>query len=92
VPADRTRRRHPASALLVIEVAVTSLAIDLGRKAALYAAADVPEYWVVDVPGKRCTSLAVRARLPGQNFAGAHERIRPTRLPVGHLDLAVLPA
>jgi Uma2 family endonuclease len=36
-------------ALLVIEVSVTSRAVDLGRKAAIYAAAGVPEYWVLDL-------------------------------------------
>jgi Uma2 family endonuclease len=42
---------HPTTALLVVEVAVSSHALDRGRKAELYAAAGVPEYWVVDVPG-----------------------------------------
>lgn len=40
---------HPASAALVIEIAVSSLARDLGVKAALYAAGGVPEYWVLDL-------------------------------------------
>jgi hypothetical protein len=35
--------------LLVIEVADSSLAYDLGDKASLYAAADISDYWVVDV-------------------------------------------
>jgi Uma2 family endonuclease len=40
--------RHPATALLVIEVADTSLR--KGRaKASLYARAGVPEYWIVNV-------------------------------------------
>ncbi|QYU69486.1 Uma2 family endonuclease [Leptolyngbya sp. 15MV] len=37
------------AAKLVIEVADSTLATDLGLKADLYAAAGVPEYWVVDV-------------------------------------------
>ncbi len=40
------------SVALVVEVADTTLANDLGRKAALYAAAGVPEYWVADIGGK----------------------------------------
>ncbi|MBA3878261.1 MAG: Uma2 family endonuclease [Sphingobium sp.] len=40
------------SVALVIEVADTTLAIDLGRKAALYARAGIPEYWVADVGRK----------------------------------------
>lgn len=38
-----------ASLALVIEVADTTLAHDLGRKQRIYARAGVPEYWVVDV-------------------------------------------
>lgn len=37
---------------LLIEVADSTLAQDLGLKAALYAGAGVPEYWVVDVSGR----------------------------------------
>lgn len=41
--------RHPSGALLVVEIAITSRSTDLGRKAAVYAEAGVPDYWVVDV-------------------------------------------
>lgn len=44
---------HAAQALLVIEISVTSRAIDLGRKAAIYAAAAIPEYWVLDLDRRR---------------------------------------
>ncbi len=37
--------------LLLIEVADSSLAFDLGRKSSLYAREGVAEYWVVDVAG-----------------------------------------
>lgn len=40
---------HPSGALLVVEVAIASRSTDLGRKAAVYAEAGVPDYWVVDV-------------------------------------------
>ncbi len=43
--------RHPQTALLVVEVAVSSHAIDRGLKAKLYAAAGIPVYWMVDVRG-----------------------------------------
>ncbi len=42
---------HPTTALLVIEVAVSSLRVDTGVKPRLFAEAGVAEYWVVDVPG-----------------------------------------
>src|SRR4051812_37175702 len=44
---------HPTTALLVIEVAAGSRKLDLTVKAPLYAAAAVPEYWVVDVAAQR---------------------------------------
>jgi len=43
---------HPSTALLVIEVADASLRKDRGIKAALYARAGVPEYWIVDLPAR----------------------------------------
>jgi Uma2 family endonuclease len=42
---------HPRSALLVIEVADTTLTYDLGVKASLYAASAIRDYWVVDLSG-----------------------------------------
>ncbi len=39
----------PRTAVLVVEVSDTSFAYDSGEKANLYAAAGVPEYWVIDV-------------------------------------------
>lgn len=46
------REEHPTTALLVIEVANTSLDDDRGWKADAYAEAGIPEYWVVDVVGR----------------------------------------
>jgi Uma2 family endonuclease len=51
---------HPSTAQLVIEVSHSSLRRDLYEKPALYAQADVDEYWVVDLDGSR----AVRHREP----------------------------
>jgi Uma2 family endonuclease len=44
--------RFPSKALLVVEVADTSLAVDR-LKAAVYAKGGVPELWIVDVKGER---------------------------------------
>lgn len=41
--------RHPTKALLVIEVADSSLAQDRLTKAAIYAAGGIPEYWIVNL-------------------------------------------
>lgn len=42
-----------ANLVLVIEIADTSLAGDLGPKRLSYAAAEVPHYWVVDIVNRR---------------------------------------
>ena len=47
--ARRPGHGHPSSALLVIEVAFSSQRVDLVHKSRIYAAARVPEYWVVDL-------------------------------------------
>jgi Uma2 family endonuclease len=43
---------HPTTAALVIEIADSSLDYDLTTKAELYATANIPEYWVLDVDGR----------------------------------------
>lgn len=52
--ADRYREHHPTASdvKLAIEVADSSLQIDLVQKSALYAAAGIVEYWIVDIQGK----------------------------------------
>lgn len=49
VPHRDYRTAHASTALLVIEVARSSLRKDLGIKARIYGAAGVPTYWVVDL-------------------------------------------
>ena len=49
VPAGDYRSTHPTTALLVIEVAETSVLKDRGIKTALYATAGIPEYWLVNL-------------------------------------------
>jgi Uma2 family endonuclease len=40
---------HPTTALLVVEVSVTTLAYDRGRKASLYAAGGIADYWIANL-------------------------------------------
>lgn len=40
---------HPTTALLVVEVAESSVAEDRLTKAAIYAAASIPEFWIVNL-------------------------------------------
>jgi Uma2 family endonuclease len=84
--------RHPRTALLAIEVAVTSQMVDRNVKARLYAHAGVPAYWLVDVPGR---AVEVRTQ-PGQGGYGHCETYRegdavPAPLAgVDDLDVGVL--
>ncbi len=54
---DHYRHAHPAASdvVLLVEVAGTSLARDMGEKAARYAAAGILEYGVVDLDARRTT-------------------------------------
>jgi Uma2 family endonuclease len=47
-PADY-KHAHPTHAVLVIEVAHSSLPYDRTVKTSLYAKAGIPEYWIVDI-------------------------------------------
>ncbi len=53
--ADAAQHRTPSplDALLVIEVAESSLEYDRATKAPLYARAGIPELWIVDLVGER---------------------------------------
>jgi len=43
----------PADLLLVVEISDTTLYFDITTKAALYARAGIPDYWVLDINGRR---------------------------------------
>ncbi|HEY2404957.1 MAG TPA: Uma2 family endonuclease [Polyangiaceae bacterium] len=58
VARDEPRGDHPAHALLLIEVSLSSLRFDRKHKARIYAQNAVPEYWVVDVEGRRVEVLS----------------------------------
>jgi Uma2 family endonuclease len=48
--SPRTRAdRHPSSAVLVVEIADTTLTFDRTRKQAIYAQARIPDYWIVNL-------------------------------------------
>jgi len=50
--ADSYGEAHPGpgDVLLIVEVADSSVGLDRGTKAPLYAFAGIPEYWLVDIP------------------------------------------
>jgi Uma2 family endonuclease len=84
----------PSTCLLAIEVADSSLAYDLGRKAALYASFGVGEVWVIAAATRETHIMSG----PGPNgYAGthivpAHEPLRFAFAPGIQFALSNLPA
>ena len=68
---------HPASALLVIEVAQASLRKDRERKSRIYASAGIPEYWVADLVD---LCVHVHREPHGQAYASIDMRRPPDEL------------
>jgi len=52
-PGFRGDEPEPDELVLVVEVSDTTLSWDRSTKAALYARAGIPEYWVLDLNGRR---------------------------------------
>ena len=83
---------HPSTALLVIEVAVSSLLTDTRIKPALYAAAGVAELWVLDVAGRRveCFTDPRADGYAARRTVEPPERLTPQAVDIEPLDLAGL--
>jgi Uma2 family endonuclease len=67
---------------LAIEIADTTLASDLDEKKQLYLTLEVPEYWVVDVRGKRVLAF----RLVDGKYQECLESVALAGLPIELLD------
>ena len=72
VAVARFNDPHPRTAHLIIEVAETSLAEDRSEKAELYASANVPECWIVNIPDRIVEVHTEPSR-------GAYTRLTPYR-------------
>jgi Uma2 family endonuclease len=95
-------QEHPTTAVLVVEIADATVRFDRGAKASLYAAAGIPEYWVVNLRERK---VEVRTQ-PGPDerapFRASHavavdrregESITPLAAPNGSVRVAdLLPA
>jgi Uma2 family endonuclease len=67
---------------LAVEIADTTLAIDLDEKKQLYLTLEIPEYWVVDVKGKRVMAF----RLVDGKYQECIESVALTGLPIDLLE------
>jgi Uma2 family endonuclease len=72
---------HPTTAALVIEVADSTIAFDTTQKASLYAAAQIPDYWVVDLIENRLLVFREPRRDPKQPFGAKYMSIVPLKTP-----------
>lgn len=97
--SPRDSDKHPSTASLVIEVADTSLTIDTTVKAERYATAGVPDYWVLDLNGRRLLVFRDPAPLPaglGATAYRAHltyapgDAVAPLAVPTASIPVADL--
>ena len=91
---NRYRDRHPGpqDILLLIEVADATLTRDRTHKAAIYAKAGIPEYWIIDLPQRQIIAL----QNPQDNtyqqeqILGANDQRTPLQCPEITVDLRYL--
>jgi Uma2 family endonuclease len=83
VPTANYFGSHPQEALLVIEVAFSSIRRDRLVKPRIYAAAGIPEYWIVDLTTDSVTVLRypISAGYTAAEEYGRGQRIRLHALP-----------
>ncbi|HUO10430.1 MAG TPA: Uma2 family endonuclease [Phycisphaerae bacterium] len=88
----------PTTAALVIEVADSSLPIDR-KKAHLYASAQIPEYWLLNLIDRRLERFLDPLTDPASPFAAAYasatalglkDSIQPTAFPLAPLPVGKL--
>jgi Uma2 family endonuclease len=65
---DFVKTGHPQDALLVVDVAHSSLAFDRGDKASLYASAEIADYWIVNLLQRQVEVHRKPARDARQRF------------------------
>jgi len=95
VRGDRSQfvQRHPGAADLfwVIEIARSTLTIDLTHKRDLYARVGIPEYWVVDLVNRRVVVFRQpEAGRYSQEETVSDRPIAPLAFPDCAIDLAQL--
>jgi len=81
------RDRHPATAMLVVEVAETTLLHDRERKAGLYARGDIPDYWILNRAGA-CLEV-LRDPVDGSYRSRTVLRAGDTVSPLGRPDFSI---
>jgi len=88
---------HPTTAVVIVEVADTSLTYDLTTKAEVYAAAGIADYWVLDLAGRALHVLrdprpvaAGGAAYRSHQILGPADSVAPLATPAAHVAVANL--
>jgi Uma2 family endonuclease len=89
----------PTTAIIVVEVAYSSLVMDTTIKAELYATASVPDYWVIDLENRQLHMFRDPVPLPAglgatayrnRETFGSTEMISPLAVPTATVKVADL--
>jgi len=93
---------HPTTASLVVEVSDSTLQFDQSRKRAIYAAAGIPEYWIINLvdgvlevyrgpaPHRRPAGGPQAADYQDQRTLSAGDTISPLAMPGASIAVADL--
>lgn len=65
---------HPTTAVLVVEVADSTLRADRSEKASLYASAGIPDYWIVNLIDRQLEVLRDPMVYPSARYGHAYRR------------------
>jgi Uma2 family endonuclease len=83
----RLQHPGPADISLVVEISDSSLSFDLNPKLALYKAAGIQEYWVIDLKAKQLHRF-VAPRYRSQSYSSG--TVGPTAWPDISIDVGEL--
>jgi Uma2 family endonuclease len=83
---------HPRTAVLLVEVADTTLAFDRMKKAAVYARNGIPEYWILNL---RDRTLEVHRDPEGDAYTeqwvlASDQGVSPLVAPGAHIEVSEL--
>ena len=89
---DDYRDAHPTTAVLVVEVADSSLAHDQQLKAKLYASSDISEYWIVNLVDN-CLEVhrdPVQGAYRSRSAYGQEDSLTPVAKPEASIPISAL--
>ena len=88
LPVSLYDNHHPYSQDIywLVEVSQTTLQVDLGEKAVIYARNNIPEYWVIDLVNHR---LIVHTQPIGDRYTQIIEYLAGTIKPLAFPNIAI---